>query len=308
MQRRRFIGAVAGGLIAGLSSVPGRVYSAETKSTKLRSPGLRRNLAKSIAEQVAAIEAHLGGRLGVSIADTDSRFVAGWRENERFPMCSTFKALAAAAVLERTDRQLDDLARRIVFAPTDLVPYSPVTGTRTGGAGMTLAELCEAAVTQSDNTAANLLLASMGGPAGLTAFARRLGDTVTRLDRTEPTLNEALPGDPRDTTSPAAMLATLRTLLLGGRLLPRSREQWLAWLRANRTGGERIRAGLPEGWRVGDKTGTGEHGTTNDIAIVWPPARAPLVVTAYLTGTTASAGQRNAALAEVGRLAASIVE
>lgn len=307
MQRRRFIGTVAGSLIAGLVSVPGRASPAAAKSTAHGNTASRSGLARSIPAQLAAIEMRVAGRLGVSIVDTDSGFATGWREDERFPMCSTFKALAAAAVLERVDKQHEALSRRIVYSREDLVPYSPVTGKHTGGDGMTLSALCEAAVTLSDNTAGNLLLASIGGPAGLTAFVRRLGDTVTRLDRNEPTLNEALPGDPRDTTSPAAMLATLRTLLLGNRLSPRSREQWLAWLQANRTGDERIRAGLPKGWRVGDKTGTGERGTANDVAIVWPPTRGPLIVTAYLTGTDATAAQRNAALAEVGRLAASVI-
>jgi beta-lactamase class A len=307
MQRRQFIGTVASGLIAGLVTVPGGARAAEAKSTARGGEHSTNELARSIEAQLAAIETRVAGRLGVSILDTDSGFAASHRENERFPMCSTFKALAAAAVLERVDQQRDDLSRRIVFSREDLVPYSPETGKHTGGKGMTLSELCEAAVTLSDNTAGNLLLASIGGPAGLTAFARRLGDTVTRLDRNEPTLNEALPGDPRDTTSPAAMRATLRTLSLGNRLSPSSRDRWLAWLEANQTGGERIRAGLPKGWRVGDKTGTGERGTANDIAIVWPPGRGPIIVTAYLTATTAVAAQRNAALAEVGRLAASIV-
>lgn len=307
MQRRQFIGTVASGLIAGLVTVPGGARASDAKSTARGAEHSSNEFARSIEAQLAAIETRVAGRLGVSILDTHSGFAAGHRENERFPMCSTFKALAAAAVLARVDEQLDDLSRRIVFSREDLVPYSPETGKHTGGKGMTLSELCEAAVTLSDNTAGNLLLASIGGPAGLTAFARRLGDTVTRLDRNEPTLNEALPGDPRDTTSPAAMRATLQTLSLGNRLSPSSRDRWLAWLEANQTGGERIRAGLPKGWRVGDKTGTGERGTANDIAIVWPPGRGPIIVTAYLTATSAAAAQRNAALAEVGRLAASIV-
>lgn len=308
MQRRQFIGTVAGGLIAGLVSVPGQACAAETKSTVPGGAKASSELARSVKARLAAIEVRVAGRLGASIVDMESGFAAGWREHERFPMCSTFKALAAAAVLARVDRHLDDLSRRIAFSREDLVPYSPATGKHAGdGKGMTLSELCEAAVTLSDNTAGNLLLASIGGPPGLTAFVRHLGDTVTRLDRNEPTLNEALPGDRRDTTSPAAMLATLRALLLDNRLSPPSREQWLAWLQANRTGDERIRAGLPKGWRVGDKTGTGERGTANDVAFIWPPGRGPIIATAYLTGTAAAAGERNAALAEVGRLVASIV-
>jgi beta-lactamase class A len=165
---------------------------------------------------------------------------------------------------------------------------------------MTLAELCEAAITVSDNTAANLLLASLGGPDSVTAFARSLGDTMTRLDRNEPTLNEAIPGDPRDTTTPAAMLANIRALVLGDALSPPSRDQLKAWLLANKTGGGRLRAGLPGDWAVGDKTGSGDYGSTNDVGVIWPPGRAPLVVTIYFTETKAALEQRIAVLASVG--------
>jgi beta-lactamase class A len=153
----------------------------------------------------------------------------------------------------------------------------------------------------SDNTAGNLLLASFGGPAGLTAYARSLGDAVTRLDRIEPDLNEALPGDPRDTTSPVAMLTNLQSLVLGNVLSAVSKERLTGWLVGNKTGDARLRAGLPKDWRVGDKTGSGERGTTNDVGIVWPPGRAPVIIAIYLTGTPAAAEQRNATLAAVGR-------
>jgi beta-lactamase class A len=170
--------------------------------------------------------------------------------------------------------------------------------------GMTLAELCDAAVTLSDNTAGNLLLAALGGPAGITAFARSLGDPVTRLDRIEPELNEAKPGDPRDTTSPAAMTANLRALVLGDALSAASRAQLTAWLAANKTGDTRLRAQLPAGWRVGDKTGTGGNGSNNDVGVLWPPGRAPIVVSAYLTETAVPPEQRNAAIAAVGQAVA----
>jgi beta-lactamase class A len=185
-----------------------------------------------------------------------------------------------------------------------VVVNSAITKDRAGGEGMTLGELCEAAMIVSDNTAGNLLLAALGGPAGLTAYARSLGDTVTRLDRIEPELNEAIPGDPRDTTSPAAMLADLRTLVLGDALSASSRELLTQWLIGNKTGDTRLRAGLPKGWRVGDKTGAGEHGTTNDVGIIWPPGRAPVLVAIYLTGTPQGGDQRNATLAAVGRAVA----
>lgn len=256
---------------------------------------------------LAALEARLGARLGVAVQDTGSGRRWAHRGDERFPMCSVFKAMAGAAVLAMVDDGREDLQRRILFEAGTLVPWSPVTETRVGGHGMTLAELCEAAITRSDNTAGNLLLQELGGPAGLTAFMRRLGDATSRLDRWETALNEATPGDPRDTTTPAAMAANFQALLAGPALGPRSRERLAAWLVASRTGDAKLRAGLPAAWRVGDKTGAGAHGTMNDVAIAWPPGRAPIVVSAFITQTGASLEQRNAALAEVGRVAAGVL-
>jgi beta-lactamase class A len=181
------------------------------------------------------------------------------------------------------------------------VVNSAISKNRAGGEGMTIAELCEAAMIVSDNTAGNLLLAILGGPEGLTGYARSLGDMTTRLDRIEPGLNEAVAGDPRDTTSPAAMLGNLRTLVLGHALSASSRDRLTGWLIGNKTGDTRLRAGLPSGWRVGDKTGSGERGTTNDVGIIWPPDRAPVLVSIYLTGTAQDSEQRNATLAAVGR-------
>ena len=247
------------------------------------------------------IEAAIAGRLGVAIHDTSTGRRIGHRSDERFPLCSTFKVLACAAVLARVDAGQDSLDRRIRFEAADLVTYSPVTKDRTGGDGMTLAELCEAGITQSDNTAGNLILASLGGPAGVTAYARSLGDAVTRLDRMETGLNEATPGDPRDTTTPGAMTANLGTLVQGTRLSGSSRDQLKAWLVANQTGGAKLRAGLPNHWRVGDKTGGGDFGTTNDVAVIWPPDRPPVIISVYLTETTAPFAERNAAIAGVGR-------
>ncbi|MEM5331452.1 class A beta-lactamase [Paraburkholderia sp. JHI2823] len=284
--RRRFTMTMLGSAIAGVAS---EAFAA----------GAAR--ADAFEKQLAAIEAQVGGRLGVAMLDTASAHVRGWRMHERFPMCSTFKLLLASAVLARKDHGEEDLARRVVYSPAQVVSYSPVSGSRAGGEGMTVAELCEAALTRSDNTAANLLLESVGGPSAITAFARGLGDPLTRLDRNETSLNEAIPGDPRDTTTPAAMVANLHELLLGERLSAASREQLIAWLVANQTGDARLRAGLPKEWRVGDKTGTGDRGTANDIAIVWPTGRAPILVATYLTGATrASSAQRDAAIAKVG--------
>jgi beta-lactamase class A len=253
-----------------------------------------------------ALERRHGGRLGIGVLDTANGRRIEHRANERFPLCSTFKFLAAAFVLARCDGGEERLARRIVFSQQDLVTYSPVTERHVGETGMTVAEICEAAITLSDNTAGNLLLGTFGGPAGLTAYARSLGDRSTRLDRIETELNEATPGDPRDTTTPAAMLETMRALLVGEALSPRSREQLTAWLLANKTGDKRLRADVPEGWRVGDKTGTGGHGSANDVGIAWPPGRAPILIAAYYAESEASDAERNAVLAEVGRIVSAL--
>ncbi len=253
-----------------------------------------------MAAAFSGIEERVGGRLGVAVLETGSGRMTGRRLEERFPMASTFKALLAGAVLARADAGLDRLDRRIRFSRDDLVAWSPVTERALGDDGMTLEALCEATVTTSDNAAANLLLGAVGGPAGLTAYLRGLGDDVTRLDRTEPSLNEARPGDPRDTSSPAATAATLQRLALGNALSPPSREKLQRWLRDNRTGGTRLRAGLPTGWEIGDRTGTARNGTSNVIAVLWPPRGAPLVVAAFLTGSGAAPAARDAALAEVG--------
>jgi beta-lactamase class A len=259
-----------------------------------------------LQRELARIERESLGRLGVAVLDTESGLEAGSRVGERFPMCSTFKCLAASAVLKRVDGRELRLDQRIRFEAKDLVTYSPVTREHVGS-GMTLAELCEAALTQSDNTAANLLLRQVGGPAGLTTFARSLGDEVTRLDRWETELNEALPDDPRDTTSPAAMLQNLRRLLLGDVLSTNARKQLTDWMLANKTGDARLRAGVPRDWRVADKTGSGERGTANDIGVFWPTGRKPVVVAAYLTGSQASADERNATIAKVARAVAEAI-
>jgi beta-lactamase class A len=170
---------------------------------------------------------------------------------------------------------------------------------------MTLSALCAAAIEYSDNTAANLLLREMGDPPALTRFARSIGDPVTRLDRNEPTLNEAIPGDPRDTTSPATMLADMRRILLGDVLRPASRSQIDAWLAGNTTGMKRLRAGLPPDWQVGDKTGNGAT-TLNDIAIIRPPGRQPILATVYLAEAKLSDAERDKPIAAVGEVVAEL--
>jgi beta-lactamase class A len=258
--------------------------------------------SEKFARGIASLEKERGGRLGVAVIDIASGRSAAFRGDERFPMCSTFKTLAVAAVLARVDDGKEQLDRRIRFDAHDVVVNSAITKDRAGGDGMSLAEICEAAMVVSDNTAGNLLLAVLGGPAGLTAYARSLGDNVTRLDRNEPTLNEAAPDDPRDTTSPLAMLSNLRTLVTGKVLSPASTEHFVGWLVGNKTGDTRLRAGFPRDWRVGDKTGSGDSGTTNDIGAVWPsPNRPPLFVSVYLTGSSPDGAHRNATLAAVGK-------
>jgi beta-lactamase class A len=257
------------------------------------------------ASRFQAIEAEANGRLGAAVLDTATGELAGWRLDERFPMCSTFKWLLAAAVLQRVEAGRERLARRIAYGPDALLEYAPATSKHVGE-GMTVGELCEAAVTLSDNTAANLLLAQLGGPEAVTRCARSLGDETTRLDRTEPALNESAPGDPRDTTTPRAMAATLRRAVVDRGLADASREQLAAWLTATRTGAARLRAGLPADWRLGHKTGTGERGSTGDVGVAWPPGRAPLVVVAYLADCAAPAAQREAALAGVGHAVATL--
>lgn len=260
---------------------------------------------KRVREALLALDRRHGGRLGVAILDSGSDRLVAHRGEERFAMLSTFKLVAAAFVLARVDRGEEKLERRVRYGKADLVTYSPVTGKHVGE-GMTMAAICEAAVTLSDNTAGNLMLDSFGGPQGLTAYMRSLGDEASRLDRRELELNEARPGDPRDTTTPVAMAGLLRRTVLGAALSPSSREQLTAWLVASKTGDRRLRAGAPKGWRIGDKTGTGSNNATNDVAVIWPPGRAPLVVTAYYAEARASLAEREAVLVEVGRLATSL--
>jgi beta-lactamase class A len=222
-------------------------------------------------------------------------------------MCSTFKALAAGFVLARVDKGEENLQRRVSYGKDKLVDYSPLSEKHAGADGMTIAELCEAAVTVSDNTAANLLLESFGGPPVLTDWLRSIGDGTTRLDRTEPTLNEGRKDDPRDTTTPDAMLDTLGNLTLGSILTEASCDRLIAWLVASTTGKERLRAGLPQDWKIGDKTGTGPNGSLGDIAVIWPPDRGPIVAAVYIGEATVPVKELNPVFAEVGRMIVEMV-
>jgi beta-lactamase class A len=252
-------------------------------------------------DRLPELEQRFDARLGVYALDTGTGRELAYRADERFAMCSVFKALAAAAVLHRTPPEYLD--QRVRFGAADLVDPSPVAGQHVAD-GMTIRELCDAAVRYSDNTAGNLLLADVGGPAGITELARSLGDQVTRLDRTEPELNTAIPGDERDTTTPRAIAGSFRTLVLDDYLDPADRTLFTEWLVGNTTGDERIRAGLPTGWRVGDKTGTGSYGTANDVAVVWPPDAAPIALAVLTSRATENATRDNALLAEAAAVVA----
>ncbi|MGH8147597.1 MAG: class A beta-lactamase [Rhodanobacteraceae bacterium] len=253
--------------------------------------------ANHVSAKFAGLERKHGGRLGAAVLDTGSGARVAWRGDERFLICSTFKLLLAAAVLVRVDNGTERLDKRIAFGKRALLEYAPVAKQHVGPPGMTIAQLCEAAVTLSDSTAANLLLANIGGPAALTRFARSLGDRHTLLDRIEPELN------PYDTTTPNAMLGDMHKLLLGDVLSASSRENLTQWMLDCKTGLQSLRAGLPESWRVGDKTGQWDGdgvGANNDIAIAWPPHRKPLLIAAYYENANADAAARKAVLAAVG--------
>jgi beta-lactamase class A len=258
--------------------------------------------ADDAADRIASIEARSGGRIGVAALDTGSGKRVEYRPNERFPMCSTFKLLAAAAILARVDRKQETLDRFVPYGEKDILEYAPVTKEHLKEGGMSLGALCRAAIEQSDNTAGNLLLDAIGGPVGLTNFARSLDDNTTRLDRKEPDLNSALPGDDRDTTSPGSIVADMTRLLTSNVLSQSSRRQLENWLQGNKTGTNMIRAGVPTNWIIGDKTGRGANGATNDIAIIRPPGRAPILLAIYFVGSTAPADNRAAAIAETARV------
>ncbi len=260
------------------------------------------------AADFAALEKASGGRLGVTVLDTGSgRRIGGHRQDERFPMCSTFKSMLVAHVLSLADAGRVSLDTRVPIAEKDLLSYAPVAR-RHVGKDLSVRDLCRGTLTTSDNTAANLLLGVNGGPPALTAFLRAQGDTVTRNDRYEPDMNRFAKGDPRDTTSPAAMAASLARFAVGDGLSEKSRLQLADWLIDNQTGDACLRAGVGKRWRVGDKTGSNGEDTRNDIAVLWPRAGGtPWVVTAYLQGASVDEDQRAAVLARVGALADAMI-
>lgn len=255
----------------------------------------------TLERQLAALEKRFAGRLGLALTDSASGQTWSYRGDERFAMCSTFKLLLAAAVLKRSESQPELMQQTLHWTSADHLSYMPVTEKHPQG--MTVSELCAAAIQYSDNLAANVLLKLIGGPSAVTALARSVGDRVTQLDRTEPTLNTAIPGDNRDTTSPLNMAHSLGQLVLKQGLAPSQQQQLIRWLKGNTTGKKAIAAALPAGWEIGDKTGSGAYGTTNDVAVIWPTGKPPLVMAVYFTQFAPDAQSQQAVLAQAAAIA-----
>ncbi|HEU4817801.1 class A beta-lactamase [Janthinobacterium sp.] len=232
--------------------------------------------------QLAALEHAAGGRLGVAAWRQGSELRVAYRADERFPLASTFKAMLAAAVLARSVSQPGLLEQLVRYEKKELVTYSPITEKHLAD-GMSVADLCAATLQYSDNSAANFLMKILGGPQAVTAFSRSIGNTVFQLERWETELNSAIPGEVRDTASPASMAHSLQQVLLENSLPAQQRQQLDTWMRGNTTGDKRIRAGVPAGWQVADKTGSGAYGSVNDIGVAYPPSGAPLLIAVYYT-------------------------
>ena len=263
--------------------------------------------SKRANSKLAALETKFDARLGLFALDTANYRTVAHRADERFPLLSTFKLMAAAAILKRSERAPNLLNQRVCYTKSNLVTYSPITQKHLAD-GMTIGELCAAALQYSDNTAGNLLLRLLGGPAALTRFARATGNDEFRLDRWETALNTSIPGDTRDTAMPQAMARTLRDFTIGNTLAPNSRAQLIEWLCGNTTGDKRIRAAVPSNWRVGDKTGSGDYGSANDIAVIFPPARAPIVLAIYTTHRRADAKRSDELIVQAARIALSALD
>ncbi|MDA9546094.1 beta-lactamase [Bradyrhizobium sp. CCBAU 45321] len=261
-------------------------------------------LAGDAPSEFESYERESGGRIGLYAENLATGKKLAWRADERFVMCSTFKASLAANVLARVDRGEEQLAAMIRYGQADLLEYAPVARENLAAGKMSVGEMCKAIVELSDNTCANLLLARIGGPAVLTAFWRSLGDTTSRLDHNEPELNRSQPGDPRDTTTPAAMAGNLRRLVTGEALSPASRTLLTDWMVNCKTGANRLRGGLPAGWKIGDKTGNNGKDASGDIAVAWPKPDTPILIAAYTQGGTPNATQITSAFARIGRMVA----
>ncbi|MFJ6629863.1 class A beta-lactamase [Streptomyces sp. NPDC091376] len=288
--RRALLAAGAGAALAvalppGATAAP----SARGDDAPARAGASRRRgegRTEELSEQLSALEREHSARLGVFARNLRTGATVLHRADERFPMCSVFKTLAVAAVLRDLDRDGEFLGKRLRYTAeeTEKSGYAPITGRSENLAhGMTVDELCDAAIRHSDNAAANLLLRELGGPRAITGFARSLGDGVTRLDRWEPELNSAEPWRVEDTTDPRHIAGTYTRLVLGDALVRRDRQRLTGWLLNNTTSGARFRAGLPKDWTLADKTGGGSYGTNNDVGIAWTPDRVPVVLAVLTT-------------------------
>lgn len=276
-------------------------------TTVARVPAPNAKKVSAAEELLAQLEASSKGRLGVAAFDVANNAQILHRAEERFPLCSTFKVIAVGAVLNQSIKQPALMQQRVDYNSNDLVAHSPITGKQLGQ-GITVADLCAAALQYSDNTAANLLMKLLGGPSAVTAFAHSIGDEAFRLDRWETDLNTAIPGDPRDTSTPNNMARSLQGLALNNVLADPQRDQLQTWLRGNTTGATRIRAGVPETWMVGDKTGSGDHGTTNDLAVLWPTTGSPIVLAVYFTQAAKNAPLRDDVVASAARIVADALQ
>ncbi|SPP99370.1 class A beta-lactamase [Bradyrhizobium vignae] len=259
-------------------------------------------LAAEAPPELETYERESGGRVGLYAENLVNGKKLAWRADERFVMCSTFKASLAAFVLGRVDRGEEQLAAMIPYGQADLLEYAPVARENLAAGKMSVGEMCKAIVELSDNTCANLLLARIGGPAALTGFWRSLGDTTSRLDHDEPELNRSPPGNPQDTTTPAAMANNLRRLVLGEALSAQSRVQLTEWMVNCKTGANRLRGGLPAGWKIGDKTGYNGKDAAGDIAVAWPKPDTPVLITAYVQGGTPTPAKIAGVFAQIGRM------
>jgi len=254
------------------------------------------------AASLKSIQKKVGGRMGVHVLDSQSGKRLAFGDDHRFAMASTFKVPLVAALLWQVDHGAFPLAHALSVDKQDLVANSPVLEPRiaAGTTEMEVRELCAAAITFSDNTAANVLLAGMGGPAALTTFIRSIGDETTRFDRIEPELNSNLPDDPRDTTTPRAMADTMLKIFTQNVLSLASRAMLIEWMSASRNGLDRVRAGLPKSWPVSDKIGTGANGAFNDLVITWPPGRRPIMIAVYMSESKLPPKDLSAAQAAIG--------
>ena len=287
-----------------LSKIPATIHRRNlvaALSTAVLSAGAPRALAAE--PELEAYERASGGQIGVYARNLRTGVTMAWRADQRFVMCSTFKLSLVACVLANVDRGRERLSASVAFGPGDILDYAPAAKANLAKGRMSVQDLCEAAVELSDNTCANLLLARVGGPAALTAFWRAGGDRVSRRDHDEPMLNRTPAGDPHDTTTPRAMAGNLHRLVLGEALSRTSRDRLKGWMVDSKTGANRLRAGLPQSWTVGDKTGNNGKDAAGDIAVAWPRPDEPIVICAYTRGGDPSSEQIERVFTAVGRMA-----